>query len=153
MKTAGYIQPSKNECWETPQDLFDRLDAEFDFDTDVCALPHSAKCANYYTPEDDGLAQVWGGVCWMNPPYGKQIKHWVCKADQMASSYGTTTVALLPVRTDAHWWHNHVRHHEVRFIRGRVRFTLLGVPQENAPFASAIVVFGRPPAVKYMEVK
>ena len=54
---------SKSVVWETPQDLFDKLNAEFHFDLDVCALPENAKCERYYTPEDDGLLQPWNGVC------------------------------------------------------------------------------------------
>ena len=53
---------SKTDLWETPQDLFDKLDAEFHFELDVCALPDNAKCKRYYTPEQDGLSQKWGGV-------------------------------------------------------------------------------------------
>ena len=71
---------SKSVIWETPQDLFDKLNAEFHFDLDVCALPENAKCEKYYTPEDDGLLQPWNGVCWCNPPYGRTIGKWVQKA-------------------------------------------------------------------------
>lgn len=71
---------SKSVVWETPQDLFDKLNAEFHFDLDVCALPENAKCKRYYTPEDDGLSQPWNGVCWCNPPYGRTIGKWVQKA-------------------------------------------------------------------------
>ena len=52
---------SASEVWATPQNLFDELNAEFNFTLDPCALPDNAKCARYYTPEDDGLAQSWGG--------------------------------------------------------------------------------------------
>lgn len=52
---------SKSDLWATPQWLFDELDKEFHFDTDVCALPENAKCAHYFSPEQDGLAQEWGG--------------------------------------------------------------------------------------------
>ena len=55
---------SKTDLWETPQWLFDELDREFHFTLDVCALPENAKCERYYTPEMDGLAQPWNGVCW-----------------------------------------------------------------------------------------
>ena len=64
---------SKTDLWETPQDLFDRLDDEFGFDLDACALPQNAKCERYYTPEMDGLSQPWDGVVWCNPPYGRNI--------------------------------------------------------------------------------
>lgn len=48
--------------WETPQDLFDDYDAMFDFDLDVCATPENAKCEKFFTKEDDGLTQKWGGL-------------------------------------------------------------------------------------------
>ncbi len=66
--------------WATPQDFFERLNAEFAFQLDVCATPDKAKCRRFFSPEDDGLAQNWRGVCWMNPPYGREIGKWVRKA-------------------------------------------------------------------------
>lgn len=66
---------SKTEMWGTPQRLFDELNAEFSFTVDVCAIPDNAKCARYFDPTTDGLRQRWEGVCWMNPPYGTEIKH------------------------------------------------------------------------------
>lgn len=51
---------SNSELWETPQNLFDELNKEFNFTLDVCALPNSAKCERYFTPEQDGLSQNWG---------------------------------------------------------------------------------------------
>lgn len=59
----------KTPIWETPQALFEELDREFHFETDVCALPENAKCKRFFTPEMDGLMQEWTGVCWCNPPY------------------------------------------------------------------------------------
>lgn len=35
---------STTDLWETPQDFFDKLNDEFCFDLDVCALPENAKC-------------------------------------------------------------------------------------------------------------
>lgn len=52
---------SKTDMWETPQDLFDRLNEEYNFECDVCAIPENAKCKKYYTPEVDGLKQEWRG--------------------------------------------------------------------------------------------
>lgn len=57
------IQPalfsSNRMDWCTPQDFFDRLDAEFHFVLDAAATERSAKCRKYYTPETDGLKQSW----------------------------------------------------------------------------------------------
>ena len=88
---------SKTDLWATPKDFFDRLDAEFGFTLDACALPENAKCKTYYTPEQDGLAQPWEGVVWCNPPYGRQIGQWVKKAHDTATR-GGLVVMLLPAR-------------------------------------------------------
>ena len=74
---------SKTDLWATPQDLFDKYDAIYHFETDVCALPENAKCKRFFTPEMDGLKQEWAGVCWCNPPYGRQIGKWVEKAENL----------------------------------------------------------------------
>ncbi len=134
---------SKTDLWETPQWLFDELDREFHFTLDVCALPENAKCERYYTPEMDGLAQLWDGVCWCNPPYGRTVGAWVRKARETAAA-GHTVVMLLPARTDTRWFHEDIYRRErteVRFLRGRLRF---GGAGNSAPFPSMVVVF-RPP--------
>ena len=126
---------SKTDIWETPQDFFDKLNEEFHFQTDVCALPENAKCKHFYTPEQDGLAQEWRGVCWCNPPYGRQIGKWVRKASESQ----VTTVMLLPARTDTAWFHDYIYGKaEIRFVRGRLRFS---GAKENAPFPCMVVVF------------
>lgn len=57
---------SSRDDWETPPEFFEELNKEFNFDLDPCALPKTAKCERYFTPDDDGLAQTWiapgGGV-------------------------------------------------------------------------------------------
>lgn len=50
---------SKNMCWCTPQDFFDKLNSEFGFVLDPAATNKTAKCALFYTPEMDGLSQSW----------------------------------------------------------------------------------------------
>lgn len=73
------------EDWATPQDFFDKCNAEFGFTLDACATHENAKCLNYFTKEDDGLKQSWAGHrVWMNPPYGKDIPKWMAKATHEA---------------------------------------------------------------------
>ena len=45
---------SKRDLWETPQDLFDKYDAIYHFETDVCALPGNAKCKRFLLPKWTG---------------------------------------------------------------------------------------------------
>jgi len=53
---------SKTDLHPTPQAFYDALHAEFNFTLDPCASPDNAKCQHYYTREDDGLKQSWGGA-------------------------------------------------------------------------------------------
>ena len=128
---------SATDLWATPQDFFDELNNEFNFDLDVCANDENAKCAKYYTAENDGLAQDWKGTCWMNPPYGREIGKWMRKAYE-SSRGGATVVCLVPARTDTRWWHDYATNGEIRFIKGRLKF---GDQKNSAPFPSAIVIF------------
>ena len=130
---------SKTDLWETPQEFFDKLDKEFHFNLDVCALPENAKCARYYTPEQDGLHQPWDGIVWCNPPYGREIGKWVERAYCSAVEGGAIVVMLLPARTDTRWFHEYIYGKaEIRFVRGRLKF---GGSKNSAPFPSMVVVF------------
>lgn len=130
---------SKSIEWETPLPFFKVLDEQYHFTLDVCATVHNAKCENYYTLKENGLTQEWTGRCWMNPPYGREIKAWVKKAYESALQ-GAVVVCLLPARTDTAWWHDYCMKGQITFVRGRLKF---GESQNAAPFPSAIVVFGK----------
>jgi phage N-6-adenine-methyltransferase len=124
--------------------VFAALDAEFHFNLDPCATAANAKCARYFTRELDGLAQPWTGRVFMNPPYGREIGRWMCKARQSVESGETELcVCLVPARPGSAWWHDFAAKGEVRFLRGRLRF---GEGAAGAPFDSAIVVFRNAPA-------
>jgi phage N-6-adenine-methyltransferase len=128
---------STNQNWETPDDLFAKINAEFGFTRDVCASKDNAKCTHYWTEEDSCLDKVWDGVNWMNPPY-KNMKQYIKKAfDQRDNAI---TVCLIPARTNTKWWHDWCMKGEVLFICGRPKFKgcVHGLPQPLA-----LVVFGR----------
>lgn len=137
MKDLSVHYSSKTPVWETPQDFFDKYNAVYNFNLDVCALEDNKKCEKYFSPERDGLSQKWEGVCWMNPPYGRTIGQWVKKAYE-SSLEGATVVCLVPARTDTKWWHDYVMKGKIEFIKGRLKF---GGCQNAAPFPNAIVVF------------
>lgn len=131
---------SKTDMWFTPQEFFDKLDQEFNFTLDVCAIPENAKCERFFTPEMNSLKQEWTGVCWRNPPYGRELGKWVEKA-YIASTYGTTVVMLIPARTDTQWFHKYIYNKEnveIRFVKGRLKF---GRQKNAAPFPSMVVIF------------
>lgn len=127
---------SAKEDWETPQVLFDELDAEFHFTLDAAANEHNAKCANFYSW--GSLHRPWEGVVWCNPPYSTKVGEWVNKGYESSLS-GATVVMLLYARTDTRWFHEFIYGKaEIRFIKGRVKFV---GSQNSAPAPSMVVIW------------
>lgn len=143
MKAETLFSKNSDE-WQTPMELFQDLDREFHFDLDACATHENHMVDAYFTKDEDGLEQNWGGhTVWCNPPYS-QIKKWVRKCYYEGHKPNTTVVLLVPSRTDVWWYQNYVLHRaEVRFIRGRLRFIGPGAIA-NAPFPSALVIYRGP---------
>jgi len=133
---------SRKQEWETPRDLFGRLNQEFGFTLDLAADASNTKCNTYYTAEADALTLPWCGVCWLNPPYGSRhhrLSDWVRKAYREAQKPDCTVVMLIPARTNTHWWHDYcMKADEIRLLNGRPKF---GDAKHGLPQPLAIIVF------------
>lgn len=136
----------------SPPEVVEALGRRFGgFTVDACALPRNAKCARFWTPDDDGLEQDWTGErVWCNPPYST-IEPWVVKANASAAEL---VVMLLPAnRTEQGWWQTHVepvrdrpdQRLRVEFLGGRLRFLAPGAknvgPGERPPFGSCLLIW------------
>lgn len=134
MKNMNAMMSSSKTDWETPDELFKKLDSVFGFYMDVCATKGNSKIPGHFiSPEEDAFTVPWfGPVCWMNPPYGKPelpcrsggeckkkmciergyhsykyvpgIGDWVNRAAQQSEEHRMTLVSLLPARTDTGWF-------------------------------------------------
>lgn len=132
---------SQKQDWTTPKDFFETLNQEFQFTLDPCCSVENALCKKFYTKQEDGLLQDWGGeTVFVNPPYGREIRAWVKKCFEESLKPGTKVVMLIPARTDTSYFHDYIyyRAKEIRFIRGRLKF---GDGKNSAPFPSMVVVF------------
>jgi len=108
--------------YSTPIKLFNFINKEFNFNLDVCASPENYKCKKYFTLELDGLKQDWNGICWMNPPFNKDLKKWVLKAYSESKKNNSIVCCLIPVRSNTIWWKDVCLETEIRFIIGEVNF-------------------------------
>jgi hypothetical protein len=73
--------------WYSPSLIFDALGIEFDLDPCHPPYPTNVPCKKYFTIEDDGLKQSWGGIVWMNPPYSAPklfVEKWLNHANGFA---------------------------------------------------------------------
>ena len=136
--------PGARDDWQTPSWIFDRLNDDFGFTLDAAALPETAMCSRFLTPQDDALSTGWGGrgsVVWLNPPYGRGVGNWLEKA-HLESKKGAVVVVLVFSRTDTRWWHDYaMKASEIRFIRGRLRFLQDGQVKDPSPAPSCVLVF------------
>jgi phage N-6-adenine-methyltransferase len=114
---------SIKDLWQTPVGLFNKLNDEFKFTTDIASSDDNHFCADWLNEKDDALAfgQSWGGVNWCNPPYSN-IHPWV-EACILKHKQGLTTVMLVPSDTSVKWFKlAYESCNEVRFISGRISF-------------------------------
>lgn len=110
--------------WQTPQWLYDQLDAEFKFDFDPC--PNYAKF--------DGLAveTKWGKSNFINPPYNRVDKPRFIQRAYDEWRNGNTCVLLIPAATGTKQFHELILPHaEIRFLKGRVAFVEGGKPRDS----------------------
>jgi hypothetical protein len=91
------------------------------FELDPAAAdPRPFDCAaRNYTERDDGLAQVWHGRVWLNPPFDRyRVGRWI----QRLAEHGCGTT-LLHARTEAEWFEPIWAHASaILFMANRIKF-------------------------------
>lgn len=118
---------SEKDLWQTPQVLFDNLNKEFDFDTDICASGENTLCGTYFTAERSALDTRWDffyrhASCFLNPPYSETEK-FLNMASEQSKLRNITIVALVNANTDTRWFSEASKTaSEIRLISGRVSF-------------------------------
>lgn len=141
------IMTSDKQDWETPQEFFDNLNNEFDFELDAFASDKNAKCKHFFTERDDSFQQDWTKYksIFINPPYTSKVQDEVLKKinDTISSNWRGVIVLLIPARTDTKRWHDYIfnKADDIRFIKGRLRFEVDGIPRGSSTFPSAVIVY------------
>lgn len=135
-----------SDNWETPKELYEELDKEFNFDFDPCPIN-----TGEITPENDGLLIDWGKRNFINPPYSRKLKEAFVKRSIEFANKGRLCVMLLPVSTSTKLFHDFILPNakEIRFLRGRVKFIGINTKGEKVTnkagmHDSMVVVFGEP---------
>jgi phage N-6-adenine-methyltransferase len=147
---GGHTSPNRGatDSWITPKETVDALGP---FDLDPCACsPQPWKCAeNHYTIEQDGLAQLWEGRIWLNPPYS-EVWGWL---DKLAD-HGRGT-ALIFARTEVKGFVEQVwqKASAIMFLHGRLFFHHPDGTRAkgNSGGPSCLVAYGRDDAQRLRE--
>lgn len=147
--------------WRTPDNIYWGVFQLYGpFVLDLFSDGDNAKCASYYTAQDNALAQPWaefldGGTAFANPPYSRSsydqdgqpttgMRHIIAKAEAERDK-GARLVFLIKAAPSESWWPEHADH--VCWIKGRVGFELplwaQHLKASSAGFGQAIVVFDK----------
>lgn len=106
----------KNDQVQTPEWIYESLNAEYGFDHDPCPIGWRKDV------DPDGLTTDWGDCSFVNPPFS-QIRRWVQKSITETQK-GKRVVMLLTARINSKYWWELIwpNASEIRFIRGHVQF-------------------------------
>jgi phage N-6-adenine-methyltransferase len=102
-QSGGKLVASDENEWYTPARYIEAARAVLgDIDLDPATSEtanETVKAPQIYTLADDGLAQVWHGRVWLNPPYGRLAGEFVTK---LVWDHQTENVAAAVALVNAH---------------------------------------------------
>lgn len=145
---------SLRQCWQTPDDFWNVVDEEFNFDIDVAATDHNTRCVNYITPEMNAFRLEWWDnafgplrSAWCNPGF-TNMEPWIDEAiKQTAATPGVVACVLGLVAPSTKWWLKaSVTAVEIRLLSPRIQFTPPpGIKRSSNARENALFVFRRKP--------
>ena len=147
MTISPSLMSAARQDWETPWDLFKRLQRAHGFTLDVAADATNAKLDRWLGPGsaiwECGLTRGWENErVFCNPPYGRHVGQWLYKANDEVREGCPLAVLLLPARVDTKWFQQYAPlAHVCEFIGGRLKFE---GAEASAPFPSCLLTFREP---------
>lgn len=137
------LHSSKKQDWQTPLELFSKVNEIFQFTLDCASQEENRMCRCYRSAESPAEWNADNEVAlWLNPPFSptKLCRSLVEDVISKAEISEIPAVILLPARTDTKLWNEVIfRKCVVWFLGGRLTF--VGAPAP-APFPTALCVAG-----------
>lgn len=137
------VQLSSNrDDWQTPQVVLRAVEKLGRIDFDPCSTKQNPVGATVFLTEaENGLKTPWmGGLIFVNPPYGAQVRKWAQKCTMEAARGNKEIVLLTAARPGTRWYQSALRTAAgVCFWSGRITFVGAEHP---APFDSSLMYWG-----------
>ena len=137
-----------NDNWCTPDDLFDKLNEDYNFSFDAACTTKNAKCStgNFLDLGIDALEAPWymsRGSIWLNPPYSRgNIYPFMQKAYSESLRTDNYVVALVRDDPTARWYKNWVDGKAFCVLRLKRRVKFIGA-DASYPFPCCVVIYNR----------
>jgi hypothetical protein len=141
--THQLMHSSESNEWYTPVEVIEAARAN-----------RVVQASAFYSLDDDGLAHVWAGNVWLNPPYGKDednvsnVAVWSAHLID-AYEFGRVEQALLLVNAvpDRSWF-DPLWNYPICFFSARIKFYTEDGRKPQPTHANAVVYLGKPENVK-----
>ena len=140
-----FHEPSvgKSSDWLTPRSMLTAIGLTYDLDPCYPLPPESKHCCvparKVFTILDDGLAQPWCGMVFMNPPFGERYGHvpWLRRFLEHANG-----VAIVRAYTSSDWFHEYVVPHAetLLFPKGKTKFVMPDGTVGKAPGHGVVLI-------------
>lgn len=144
------LNSSKRMDWQTPDNVLELVRKIAPVALDPCTTADNPCGASKFLHQE-GLFVHWepltpadpfAGLVYVNPPYGRELKHWIEKCCN-EGSLGCHIILLVPSRTDTAWYDRAISSaNAVCDWRGRLRFK---GSKDSAPFPSVLFYWGPSP--------
>jgi ParB family chromosome partitioning protein len=119
---------NSSDEWFTPGPIIDlarQVLGGIDFDPASCEFAQrTVQATRWFSKADDGLAQLWHGRVWLNPPYSYPlVERFTGKLlDEFDAGHITAAIVLVNNATDTAWFQRLLARFPACFTRGRIRF-------------------------------
>lgn len=147
------LYSSERQDWQTPPEVYEpilRFIGLERFSVDPFCSDRNIPAFYHLGLFGDGFEMGWNewdspAVCWVNPPYGRDLKRAMAKCAEEARK-GCKIWALVPARTETSYQHDYGLAHAdfVVFLRGRIKFinAATGTSEGTAPFPTMLLYWG-----------
>lgn len=145
---AHVAHATGNNEWYTPRQFIDAARAAMggiDLDPASSLVANkTVQAKKFFTADDDGLKQLWGGNVWMNPPYAQPLVTQFAEAvsEKFDKKEIKRACVLVNNATETSWFQRMLSSASaVCFLRGRVRFLDPGGEPSGAPLQGQTVLY------------
>jgi len=127
----------------TPLSLIEKLGV---FDYDPCGIQHHKTANKIISLPTDGLAEIWEGRVWLNPPYSNPTEFM-----NKLAEHGNG-IALVLNSTDTVWFQNALKKADGMYLlKGRPKFMRLDMSKVSIMRGVVLFAFGKDNAIKLKE--
>ena len=134
-------RPGHSDEWFTPRAMLDAIGLTYDLDPASPGPNHWVPARQVFTKADDGLAQPWNGLVWLNPPFGGRNGQvpWLRRFFEHGRG-----ICLVNALTSSGWFHEWaVRADAMLFPKGKTKFVRPdGTVQAQPPMGVVLLACG-----------